>query len=115
MNGQTQSGCRPSPHPKRRTPPPKLPNHHRLQIPVTAFKARRRLRLTRGHPRPLQAPALEEGDQIPSNPTTPTTDKTRARVEAMQGYLQTAISIDWDQVNQARPEWNARWSRSIER
>jgi putative spermidine/putrescine transport system substrate-binding protein len=62
-----------------------------------------------------QAPALEEGDQIPSNPTTPTTDKTRARVEAMQGYLQTAISIDWDQVNQARPEWNARWSRSIER
>jgi putative spermidine/putrescine transport system substrate-binding protein len=62
-----------------------------------------------------QAPALEEGDQIPSNPTTPTSDKTRARVEAMQGYLQTAISIDWDQVNQARPEWNARWSRSIER
>jgi len=62
-----------------------------------------------------QAPALEEGDQIPSNPSTPTTDKTRARVEAMQGYLQTAISIDWDQVNQARPEWNARWSRSIER
>ncbi|MFV3014421.1 ABC transporter substrate-binding protein, partial [Pseudomonas sp. KHB2.9] len=46
---------------------------------------------------------------------TPTSDKTRARVEAMQGYLQTAISIDWDQVNQARPEWNARWSRSIER
>lgn len=62
-----------------------------------------------------QAPALEKGDQIPSNPTTPTTDKTRARVEAMQSYLQTAISIDWDQVNQARPQWNARWSRSIER
>ncbi|WP_338477057.1 ABC transporter substrate-binding protein [Pseudomonas khavaziana] len=62
-----------------------------------------------------QAPALEEGDQIPSNPTTPTTDKTRERVEAMQSYLQTAISIDWDQVNQARPQWNARWSRSIER
>lgn len=62
-----------------------------------------------------QAPALELGDQIPSNPTTPTTDKTRARVEAMNSYLQTAISIDWDQVNQARPEWNARWSRSIER
>ncbi|UOK36653.1 ABC transporter substrate-binding protein [Pseudomonas palleroniana] len=62
-----------------------------------------------------QAPALEEGDQIPSNPTTPTTDKTRGRVEAMQDYLQSAISIDWDQVNQARPEWNARWSRSIER
>ncbi|WP_397451138.1 ABC transporter substrate-binding protein [Pseudomonas sp. NA-150] len=62
-----------------------------------------------------QAPALEEGDQIPSNPKTPTTDKTRARVEAMNTYLQTAISIDWDQVNQQRPEWNARWSKTIER
>ncbi|SAM36221.1 hypothetical protein BN1864_LIB5394:06268 [Pseudomonas sp. 1 R 17] len=37
-----------------------------------------------------QAPALEEGDQIPSSPTTPTTDKTRARVDAMHSYLQTA-------------------------
>ncbi|MFC6339923.1 extracellular solute-binding protein [Pseudomonas sp. CCM 7891] len=62
-----------------------------------------------------QGPALELGDQIPSNPTTPTTDKTRARVDAMNSYLKTAISIDWDQVNQARPEWNARWNRSIER
>ena len=61
-----------------------------------------------------QAPALEEGDQIPSNPATPTSDKTRPQVEAMQKYLETAISIDWDQVNQQRPEWNARWSRSIE-
>ncbi|MEB0090506.1 ABC transporter substrate-binding protein [Pseudomonas sp. CCI1.2] len=62
-----------------------------------------------------QGPALEEGDQIPSNPKTPTTDKTRARVEAMNKYLETAISIDWDQVNQQRPEWNARWSKTIER
>jgi putative spermidine/putrescine transport system substrate-binding protein len=62
-----------------------------------------------------QAPALEEGDQIPSNPKTPTTDKTRGRVEAMNKYLETAISIDWDQVNQQRPEWNARWSKTIER
>ncbi|RMQ99310.1 ABC transporter substrate-binding protein [Pseudomonas syringae group genomosp. 7] len=62
-----------------------------------------------------QAPALEFGDQIPSNPKTPTTDKTRAQVEAMEKYLETAVTIDWDQVNQIRPEWNARWSRSIER
>ena len=62
-----------------------------------------------------QAPALEEGDQIPSNPKTPTTDKTRTQVAAMNAYLETAISIDWDQVNQQRPEWNARWSRTIER
>jgi putative spermidine/putrescine transport system substrate-binding protein len=62
-----------------------------------------------------QAPALELGDQIPSNPKTPTTEKTKARVEAMNKYLETAISIDWDQVNQQRPEWNARWSKTIER
>ncbi|MDM3886579.1 ABC transporter substrate-binding protein [Pseudomonas sp. BCRC 81390] len=62
-----------------------------------------------------QAPALELGDQIPSNPNTPTSDKTRGQVEAMHTYLQTAVTIDWDQVNNQRPEWNARWNRQIER
>ncbi|KNH43202.1 ABC transporter substrate-binding protein [Pseudomonas lini] len=62
-----------------------------------------------------QAAALEDGDQIPSNPNTPTTDKTRGQVEAMKQYLRTAIAIDWDQVNEQRPAWNARWNRSIER
>ena len=62
-----------------------------------------------------QAAALEDGDQIPSNPNTPTTDKTRGQVEAMKKYLTTAIAIDWDQVNEQRPAWNARWNRSIER
>jgi putative spermidine/putrescine transport system substrate-binding protein len=33
----------------------------------------------------------------------------------MQTYLQTAVTIDWDQVNTQRPEWNARWNRQIER
>ena len=46
---------------------------------------------------------------------TATTETTRARVEAMNGDVQRAISIDWDEVSQARPEWNARWSRWIER
>lgn len=62
-----------------------------------------------------QAAALEFGDQIPSNPDTPTSDKTRGQVEAMAEYQKTAIVIDWDQINQARPEWNARWNRTIER
>lgn len=62
-----------------------------------------------------QAAALEDGDQIPSNPNTPTTDKTRGQVEAMKQYLTTAIAIDWDQVNEQRPAWNTRWNRSIER
>ncbi|MDF0733012.1 ABC transporter substrate-binding protein [Pseudomonas entomophila] len=62
-----------------------------------------------------QAPALEEGDQIPSNPNTPTTERTRGQVVAMEQYQQTAIAVDWDQVNLQRPAWNARWSRSIER
>ena len=62
-----------------------------------------------------QAAALEDGDQIASHPNTPTTDKTRDEVEAMKQYLTTAIAIDWDQVNEQRPAWNARWNRSIER
>jgi putative spermidine/putrescine transport system substrate-binding protein len=62
-----------------------------------------------------QAPALEFGDQIPSNPKTPTSDKTHGQVAAMNKYLETAVTIDWDQVNQLRPEWNARWNRSVER
>lgn len=62
-----------------------------------------------------QGPALEMGDQIPSNPKTPTTERTRGQVEAMNTYLKTAITIDWDKVNEVRPAWNARWSRSIER
>lgn len=62
-----------------------------------------------------QAPALELGDQIPSNPNTPTTDKTRGQVEAMQNYLKTAVTIDWDEVNKVRPQWNARWNRQVER
>ncbi|WP_460141277.1 ABC transporter substrate-binding protein [Pseudomonas sp. S2_E01] len=62
-----------------------------------------------------QAVALEDGDQIPSNPNTPTTDKTRGQVDAMKKYLETAIAVDWDKVNELRPEWNARWNRSIER
>jgi len=33
----------------------------------------------------------------------------------MKQYLDTAVAIDWDQVNLLRPEWNARWNRSIER
>ena len=62
-----------------------------------------------------QAPALEFGDQIPSNPKTPTTNKTRAQVEAMNVYLETAVTIDWDRINQIRPDWNARWNRTVER
>ncbi|MNN07272.1 thiamine transporter substrate binding subunit [compost metagenome] len=62
-----------------------------------------------------QAAALEDGDQIPSNPNTPTSERTRGQVEAMQQYLETAIAVDWDQVNEQRPAWNARWNRSIER
>jgi putative spermidine/putrescine transport system substrate-binding protein len=34
-----------------------------------------------------QAAGTEDGDQIPSNPNTPTTDRTRGQVEAMKQYL----------------------------
>ena len=33
----------------------------------------------------------------------------------MQNDLKTAVTIDWDEVNKVRPQWNARWNRQVER
>lgn len=38
-----------------------------------------------------------------------------AQVQTMRTYLQTAVTIDWDQVNTVRAAWNARWNRQVER
>jgi putative spermidine/putrescine transport system substrate-binding protein len=29
--------------------------------------------------------------------------------------MKTVVTLDWDAVNQLRPEWNQRWNKSIER
>jgi putative spermidine/putrescine transport system substrate-binding protein len=63
-----------------------------------------------------QAAALEFGNQIPSNLKTQTDNAVaRAMVERFKGYMKTVITLDWDAINAARPAWNARWNKTIER
>jgi putative spermidine/putrescine transport system substrate-binding protein len=62
-----------------------------------------------------QAPALEFGDQIPSNPKTKATGAAAALVTQMNDYMKTAIAVDWDVINENRPAWNARWNKTVER
>jgi putative spermidine/putrescine transport system substrate-binding protein len=63
-----------------------------------------------------QSAALEFGNQIPSNlKTQPGTPVAAATVERFKTYMKTVKTLDWDAVNQLRPEWNARWNKTVER
>ncbi|CAM5798097.1 ABC transporter substrate-binding protein [Rhizobacter fulvus] len=63
-----------------------------------------------------QAAALEFGNQIPSNQKTTTANaNANATVERFKGYMKTVITLDWDAINASRPEWNARWNKTVER
>jgi putative spermidine/putrescine transport system substrate-binding protein len=63
-----------------------------------------------------QAAALEFGNQIPSNQKTqPASRAAQASVDQFKGYMKNVVTLDWDSVNQLRPEWNTRWSKQIER
>ncbi len=64
---------------------------------------------------PRPRPALELGDQIRPTPTPHHRQDPRP-VEAMQNYLKTAVTIDWDEVNKCgrsgTPAGIGRWSAS---
>jgi len=63
-----------------------------------------------------QAAALEFGNQIPSNLKTSITNATsQATVDRFKGYMKTVVTLDWEAINAVRPEWNARWNKSVER
>ncbi|HKX39554.1 MAG TPA: ABC transporter substrate-binding protein [Burkholderiaceae bacterium] len=63
-----------------------------------------------------QSAALEFGNQIPSNlKTQPGNPAAQATVDRFKGYMKTVNTLDWDAVNTLRPEWNARWNKTIER
>lgn len=63
-----------------------------------------------------QAAALEFGNQIPSNlKTQPSTPAAQATVDRFKTYMKTVITLDWDSINQLRPDWNVRWNKQIER
>jgi putative spermidine/putrescine transport system substrate-binding protein len=63
-----------------------------------------------------QAAALEFGNQIPSNEKTqPSSPEAKATVEQFKGYMKTVKTLDWDAINELRPQWNTRWNKQIER
>lgn len=62
-----------------------------------------------------QAAALEHGDMIPANQKTKATGTGAALVNQMSEYMKTAITVDWNAINENRPAWNARWNKTVER
>ncbi|MEO5732564.1 MAG: ABC transporter substrate-binding protein [Rubrivivax sp.] len=63
-----------------------------------------------------QAKALQLGNYNPSNAKTkPTTDAAAAEVKLLNDYMKTAVTVDWEVINESRPAWNQRWNRVVER
>jgi putative spermidine/putrescine transport system substrate-binding protein len=62
-----------------------------------------------------QANVLQYGSQIPTNPKAPAVGEGINQVAAINKYMKTAITVDWESINANRPAWNARWNKTIER
>ena len=39
----------------------------------------------------------------------------QATVDRFKVYMKTVVTLDWDSINQLRPEWNSRWNKTVER
>jgi len=63
-----------------------------------------------------QSKALQYGNIVPSNTKAKaTTPEAEAKLTKFHGYMKTAVTLDWDAINEKRPEWNSRWNKMIER
>lgn len=63
-----------------------------------------------------QAAGLQHGNQIPSNPKSQAVgDDAKLKLKQFGEYMKTAVTVDWDVINENRPAWNARWNKTIER
>lgn len=63
-----------------------------------------------------QAAMMEQATQIPTNPKTQLTSAPAIQMmDQFRGYMKNAVALDWDTINTVRPEWNSRWSRTIEK
>jgi putative spermidine/putrescine transport system substrate-binding protein len=63
-----------------------------------------------------QSAALDQATQIPTNQkATATSAAAKDMLQAFVGYMKNAVTLDWGTINQQRPEWNSRWSRTIEK
>ncbi len=62
-----------------------------------------------------QESGLQFGSQIPSNANAKATGELpQARLKKFTEYMQNAMTLDWETINQNRPAWNARWNRTVE-
>ncbi|MCK6442576.1 ABC transporter substrate-binding protein [Elstera cyanobacteriorum] len=63
-----------------------------------------------------QSKALAAGNIVPSNPAAKaTTPEAEKKLEVFHTYMKTAVNLDWDAINEKRPDWNSRWNKMIER
>ncbi|KJV09599.1 spermidine/putrescine ABC transporter substrate-binding protein [Elstera litoralis] len=63
-----------------------------------------------------QSKALAAGNIVPSNPAAKaTTPEAEQKLAAFHTNMKTAVNLDWDAINEKRPEWNSRWNKMIER
>ncbi len=63
-----------------------------------------------------QSKALAAGNVVPSNTKAKaSTPEAEKKLAAFHGFMKGAVSLDWDAINEKRPEWNSRWNKMIER
>ncbi len=62
-----------------------------------------------------QAAALEHGNQIPSNAKAPARGASAELVKQMNGFMKSAVTVDWEVINENRAAWNQRWNKTVER
>ncbi|PWC31190.1 ABC transporter substrate-binding protein [Azospirillum sp. TSO35-2] len=62
-----------------------------------------------------QLAALQYGAQIPSNTKVTAPADVADEMNRFQGYMKNAVTVDWDVINEKRPDWNQRWNKEIER
>ena len=63
-----------------------------------------------------QSKALQFGNIVPSNTKAKAaTPEAEAKLTKFHGYMKNAVTLDWDAINEKRPEWNSRWNKMIER
>ena len=64
----------------------------------------------------FESKALAAGNVVPSNTKAKaTTPEAEKKLSAFHGFMKTAVNLDWDAINEKRPEWNSRWNKMIER
>ncbi len=61
-----------------------------------------------------QSLALEHAAYIPVNSTVIGTEKSQEDLSKNKAYIKTAITVNWEEINNNRPDWNKRWNREIE-